>query len=223
MSMPTIAFVAHALRPSTTSDTPSNLERNQESPRTVTGNSYFIFTTKNYEDNEMHWFWMVLVCALLLFAWWKLRCYCRCPGPSKEDRRERREARWHKRQLDEIEKQIEKYERKLEDIKNLRSSLDLDHGANSSALGFSNAVDQNSGAWICSWPVSIFPSQGATACWHSPTEEQSLMYDMPDWYERNSPERQWTGWNTANQGIWTPPHGLTPTAQKSRTGRSSQM
>ena len=88
----------------------------------TTGNSYSIFTTKNYRDNETHWFWMVLVCALLLFAWWKLLHYCRFPGPSKEDRGARRQAKWHKRQLDEIEKQIDKYERKLEEIKSLRSS-----------------------------------------------------------------------------------------------------
>ena len=76
MSMSTIAFVAHALRPST-SDSTSKLNKSQEAPRTVTGTSYSIFTTKNYGDNEMHWFWMVLVCALLLFAWWKLRSWRR--------------------------------------------------------------------------------------------------------------------------------------------------
>ena len=92
MSMSTIAFVAHALRPSTTSESPSNQEKYQESPRTVAGISYSIFTTKNYSDSKMHWFWMVLVCALILFAWWKLRQYCRCPGPSKEDHKERWEA-----------------------------------------------------------------------------------------------------------------------------------
>ena len=64
-----------------------------------------------YGDNEMHWFWMVLVCVLLLFAYWKLRRHCRCPGPSKDECRARKEAKWHKHQLDEIEKQIEKYER----------------------------------------------------------------------------------------------------------------
>ena len=57
----------------------------------------------------------------LLFAWWKLRHYCRCPGPSKDDRRARREAKWHKCQLDEIEKEIEKYERKLGEINTLRT------------------------------------------------------------------------------------------------------
>ena len=67
--MSTIAFVAHALRPLIPSDSPSKLGRNQESPRTVTGNSYSILTTKNYGDNEMRWFWMVLVCVLLLFAY----------------------------------------------------------------------------------------------------------------------------------------------------------
>ena len=72
MSRSTIAFVAHALRLSTTLDSPSALGKSQEAPRTVTGNSYSIFMTKNYGDNEMHWFWMVLVCALLLFARWKL-------------------------------------------------------------------------------------------------------------------------------------------------------
>ena len=89
MSMSAIAFVAHSLRPSIPSDSPSELGRNKESPRTVTGNSYSIFTTKNYGDSEMHWFWMVLVCVLLLFAYWKLRRHCRCPGPSKEDGRAR--------------------------------------------------------------------------------------------------------------------------------------
>ena len=142
--MSTIAFVAHALRPSTTSDNPQYSGQNQDSPRSVTGNSYSIFTNKNYGDNEMHWFWMVLVCALLLFAWWKLRRYCNCPGPSKEDRKAKKEARWHKRQLDEIEKQIEKYERKLEEIKDLRSALGLDFGVNSSGTGFSSDAGQNS-------------------------------------------------------------------------------
>ena len=70
MSLSTIAFAAHALRPSMTSDNPQNKERSQGSPQAVTGNSYSIFTTKNYGDNEMHWFWMVLICALLLFVWW---------------------------------------------------------------------------------------------------------------------------------------------------------
>ena len=121
----------------------------------------------------MHWFWMVLVCALLLFAWWKLRHYCRYPGPSKEDRRARREAKWHKRQLNEIEKQIDKYERKLEEIKSLRSSLGLDHGVTSNVLGYSNVVNQNSGAWMSSWPVNIFPSQGAATWWRSPTEARA--------------------------------------------------
>ena len=62
--MSTIAFVAHALRPSIPLDSPSALGKNQKSPRTVTGSSFSIFSTKNYEDNEMHWFWIVLVCAL---------------------------------------------------------------------------------------------------------------------------------------------------------------
>ena len=130
-------------------------QRPRQEPRTpwtVTGNSYLIFTTKNYGDNEMHWFWMVLVCTLLLFAWWKLHHYCRCPGPSKDDHRARREAKWHKRQLDEIEKQIDKYERKLEKIKTLRSSLGLD-GVTSNKLGYSNPADLSSGDWMSSWPA----------------------------------------------------------------------
>ena len=194
--MSTIAFVAHALRPS---DSPSELGRNQESPRIVTGNSYSIFTTKNYGDIEMHWFWMVLVCVLLLFTWWKLRHYCRCPGPSKDDRRERKEAKWHKRQLDEIEKQIEKYERKLEAIKTLRSSLGLD-GVTLNDLGYSNDAELNSGDWTSSWPVSIFPSQGAATWWRSPTPDASLTYDAPDWFGKNSPGKQRTEWNTASPG-----------------------
>ena len=102
--------------------------------------------TKNYGDNEMHWFWMVLVCVLLLFAWWKLRRYCRCPGPSKDDRRACKEAKWHKRQLDEIEKQIEKYKRKLAEIKTLRSSLGLG-GVTLNNLEYSNDAELNSGGW----------------------------------------------------------------------------
>ena len=94
----------------------------------------------------MHWFWMVLVCALLLFAWWRLHHYCRCPGPSKDDRQARKEAKWHKRQLDEIEKQIEKYERKLEEIKSLRSSLGLD-GVTSNDLRYSKSAELNSDDW----------------------------------------------------------------------------
>ena len=74
----------------------------------------------------MHWFWMVLVCVLLAFAYWKLRKSCRCPDPSSEEKRAKREAKWHKHQLDNIEKRIEKYEGKLEEVRNLRSSLGLD-------------------------------------------------------------------------------------------------
>ena len=66
--MLTIGFVVHALRPSIPENSPSKLG-SKESPRTVMGNSYSTFTTKNYGDNEMHWFWMVLVCILLLFAY----------------------------------------------------------------------------------------------------------------------------------------------------------
>ena len=102
----------------------------------------------------MHWFWMVLICVLLAFAYWKLRRFCRCPGPSKEDRRAKREARWHKHQLDNIEKQIEKYERKLEEVRNLRSSLGLD-GVTLNELSFSNNATQNSDDWRTTWPVSI--------------------------------------------------------------------
>ena len=85
----------------------------------------------------MHWFWMVLVCVLLLFAYWKLRRFCQCPGPSKEE---------HKHQLDNIERQIEKYERKLEEVRNLRSSLGLD-GVTLNALSFSNDAGPNSDDW----------------------------------------------------------------------------
>ena len=66
---------------------------------------------------------------------------------SRIEKKDKREARWHKRQLDKIEQKIEKYERKLEDIRNPRNSLGLGPGANSSALEFSSAVDQSSDAW----------------------------------------------------------------------------
>ena len=122
--MSTIGFIAHALSPSTPRE--SKQEPGGEKPRTATGNTYSIFTQKNYGDTEMHWFWIVLVCVLLAFAWWKLRKFCKCPGPSSEEKRAKREAKWHKHQLDNIEKRIEKYERKLEEVRSLRSSLGLD-------------------------------------------------------------------------------------------------
>ena len=139
MSMSTFGLIAHTLRPSNHVTDPQNAQQSQDSPQTVTGNSYSVFTTKNYGNSEMHWFWMVLICALL-FAWWKLCRYCKCPGPSKEDRRNKRQAKWYRRQLEEIEEKISRYERKLEDIRSLRSSLGLESGANSSALSDSRAL-----------------------------------------------------------------------------------
>ena len=59
----------------------------------------------------MHWFWMVLICALFLFVWWKLRHYCKSPGPSKEDRQNKKQVKWNRRQLEEIEEKISRYER----------------------------------------------------------------------------------------------------------------
>ena len=113
--MSTFGFIAHAHALSPSANQPpttggKSQELGGESPRTATGNTYSIFTTKNYGDAEMHWFWMVLVCVLLLFAWWKLRRFCQCQGPAKEERNAKREAKWHKHQLDNIEKRIEKYE-----------------------------------------------------------------------------------------------------------------
>ena len=52
MSMSMFGFIAHALCPST--PTTDNQNTPRESPQTVTGNSYSIFTTKNYRDNKMH-------------------------------------------------------------------------------------------------------------------------------------------------------------------------
>ena len=112
--MSAIGFIAHALRPSTTSTETQHQNNPRNSPHTVTGNSYSIFTTENYGDNEMHWFWMVLICTLLLFAWWKLRRYCKCPGPSKQEHKDKRQAKWNRRQLEEIEEKINHYEKKLE-------------------------------------------------------------------------------------------------------------
>ena len=53
MSMSTIGFVAHALSPSIPEMSQRELGH-KDSPRTITGNSYSIFTTKNYGDNKMH-------------------------------------------------------------------------------------------------------------------------------------------------------------------------
>ena len=108
MSMSTFGFIAHALRPSTPDKDSQTDKLPQDAPQTVTGNSYSVFTTKNYVDNEMYWFWMVLICALLLFTWWKLRRFCRCPGPSKEDERTKRQAKWNRRQLEEDQQIREK-------------------------------------------------------------------------------------------------------------------
>ena len=87
---------------------------------------------------------------LLLFAWWKLRKFCRCPGPTTEEKRATREAKWHKHQLDNIEKRIEKYERKLEEVRNLRSSLGLD-GVTLNELSYSSAATPNSDDWRTTW------------------------------------------------------------------------
>ena len=145
----------------------------------------------------MHWFWMVLVCVLLLFAYWKLRRFCRCPGPSKEDRRARKEAKWHKHQLDETEKQSEKYERKLEEVQNLRSSLGLD-GVTLNELVYSSDAGQNSDNWRTTWPVSIWPSQGAAMLWRSPTPEETTIFDEPGWYVNGSPVKPKTEWREHN-------------------------
>ena len=86
--------------------------------------------------------------------------------------------------MDEIEKQIEKYERKLEEIKTLRSSLGLD-GVTLNDLAYSNDAGQNSGDWRTTWPVSILPSQGVATWWRSPTPDETMMYD-----ERQSRETE---------------------------------
>ena len=101
--MSTFGFIAHALRLSEISPNSNVKAQTKEAPQTVTGNSYSIFTTKNYEDSEMHWFWMVLIFALLLFAWSKLRRFCKCPGPSKEEKKNKRLVKCNKRQHKEIE------------------------------------------------------------------------------------------------------------------------
>ena len=49
---------------------------------------------------------MVLICALLLFAWWKLRRFCKCPGLSKEEKKNKRQARRNKKELEEMEEKI---------------------------------------------------------------------------------------------------------------------
>ena len=84
-----------------------------------------------------------------------------------------------KHQLDEIEKQIEKYEKKLEEIKALRSSLGLD-GVTLNDLAYSRDAGQNSADWTNTWPVSIFPSQGAATWWRSPITEENLTYNGQD-------------------------------------------
>ena len=104
-----------------------------------------IFTIKNYGDNEMHWFWMVLVCILLLFAWF--------PGPSREEKKNKRQARWNRKQLEEIEEKISRYKR---------------------------TADPTCDDWRSSWPVSVFLSRGAATWWQSPTREPPLRFDAQD-------------------------------------------
>ena len=124
MSMSTIAFVAHALRPSMTLDNPSNLERNQESPWSHRQQLLDIHDEELRRQPD----------ALVLYGP-RVRPAPLCvvetppllqvPRPIKGGSQRTAGGTWHKRQLDKIEKQIEKYERKLEDIKN----LGLDPGA----------------------------------------------------------------------------------------------
>ena len=82
------------------------------------------------------------------------------------------------------------------------------------ADAYSRDAEQSSDAWMNTWPVSIFPSQGAAMWWRSPTPDENLTFDAQDWFERNSPGRQRTAWNAPNQGMWTPPNGLTSTATR---------
>ena len=98
-------------------------------------------------------------------------------------------------------------------LERLRSSLGLDR-VTLNDLGYSRDVEPNSGAWTSSWPVSIFPSQGAATWWRSPTPDGNLTYGAQDWFEKSSPGRQRIKWNAPSPGIWTPPHGLTSTAHR---------
>ena len=49
-----------------------------------TRNSYSLFKTNNYGGNKMHWFWMILISLVILYAWWKFRKHFSCPGLSKK-------------------------------------------------------------------------------------------------------------------------------------------
>ena len=94
----------------------------------------------------------------------------------------------------------DRYERKLEEVRDLRSSLGLD-GVTLNELSYSRDATPNSDDWRTTWPVSIWPSQGAATWWRSPTPDENLTFDAHDWFERNSPGRQRTAWNAPNQGI----------------------
>lgn len=74
----------------------------------------------------------------ILYALWKIRKHCSCPGLNKKERKQKKQMKWNKRQLQEIETKISRYEKKLEDILSLRESLDL-----TSSMG-TNPAEQNS-------------------------------------------------------------------------------
>ena len=61
----------------------------------------YLTTTKNYGYNEMHWLWMVLVCVLLLLAWWKLRKVLQVPRSLQRGEKEQATSQVEQEQLEE--------------------------------------------------------------------------------------------------------------------------
>ena len=85
--MSTIGVIAHTLLP--LNDRPAKEHALQISddgmPQTVqTRKSYLHFKTNNYRASKMHWFWMVLISLIILYAWWKICKHFSCPGLNKK-------------------------------------------------------------------------------------------------------------------------------------------
>ena len=115
------------------------------------------------------------------------------------------------KQQEEIKAIISKCERKLDEIRSLRESLDLEPGNSYSGTGFSSVVGLISAISNSSSPVSVFPSQGAATWWYSDTREPPLTYDELDWHGRSRTETPRTLWNAGPTVMWTQLHGPTAT------------
>ena len=74
MYLSTIGLAVHIFLPSKpTKQQNKDVGQEQQAPNIETGNTYSLFTIKNYRTNAMHWFWMIVNSVLFLHVWWKVR------------------------------------------------------------------------------------------------------------------------------------------------------